>query len=54
MCGRIFSLTPGDGGGYKREVFEGGMGERSAVAMAFGPFRDDEKALYYASFEHGA
>lgn len=53
VCGRIFSLTPRDGGGYKRQVFEGGMGERSAVTMAFGPFGDDEKALYYASFENG-
>ena len=53
VCGRIFSLTPRDGGGFERTVFEDGMGERGAVAMAFGPFRADDKALYYASFENG-
>ncbi|MDQ3793601.1 MAG: PQQ-dependent sugar dehydrogenase, partial [Actinomycetota bacterium] len=37
VCGKIFSLKPVDGG-FRREVFEGGLGGRSAVAMTFGPY----------------
>ena len=50
VCGRIFSLSPKNDGGYARDTFIGGLGLRSAVAMAFGPYKKT-KALYYATFE---
>lgn len=53
VCGRIFSLTPKDAGGYARTTFAGGLRLRSAVAMAFGPHKSTRKALYYATFEDG-
>ena len=52
VCGRIFSLTPSDGG-YARTTFAGGLGLRTPVAMDFGPYKSTRKALYYASFEDG-
>jgi hypothetical protein len=51
VCGKIFSLTPMDGG-FRREVFEGGLGGRSAVAVTFGPYGTG-KALYYTTFNNG-
>jgi glucose/arabinose dehydrogenase len=53
VCGKIFSLTPRDGGGYARTTFAGGLGLRTAVAMDFGPYKSTRQALYYASFEDG-
>ena len=50
VCGRIFSLSPKNDGGYARDTFIGGLGIRSAVAMTFGPHKDTQ-ALYYATFE---
>jgi len=52
VCGRMFSLTPKDGGGFEKQTFVRGLGLRSAVAMDFGPYRNG-KALYYATFEDG-
>jgi len=53
VCGKIFSLTPRDAGGYSRTTFAGGLGLRTAVAMDFGPYKSTRQALYYASFEDG-
>jgi glucose/arabinose dehydrogenase/PKD repeat protein len=51
VCGKIFSLSKKpDSPGYAREMLIGGLGIRSAVAMAFGPYKDTE-ALYYATFD---
>ncbi len=52
VCGKIFTLKP-QGGGYESEVFEGGLGGRSAVAMDFGPYKTTGKALYYTTFDNG-
>jgi glucose/arabinose dehydrogenase len=52
VCGRIFSLTPKDGG-HARTTFAAGLGLRSAVAMDFGPYKSTRKALYYATFQDG-
>jgi hypothetical protein len=51
VCGKIFSLSEKpDGSGYAREMFIGGLGTRSAVAMTFGPYKGTQ-ALYYATFD---
>ncbi len=52
VCGKIFKLTPGDGGGFKRELFAGGLGGGGPIAMTFGPY-GTEKALYYTTFAGG-
>ena len=52
VCGKMFSLTPKDGGGFEKETFVRGLGSRSAVAMNFGPYKNGQ-ALYYATFEDG-
>ena len=52
VCGKVFSLAPTQDGGYREDVFLGGLGLRSAVAMGFGPHKGGE-ALYYATFEDG-
>ncbi len=52
VCGRMFSMTPRDGGGFEKQIFVRGLGLRSAVAMDFGPYRNGQ-ALYYATFEDG-
>src|SRR5918994_2472857 len=48
-CGKIFKLTPGGAGGYTRTEFVTGLGEKSAVAMTFGPHQGSQ-ALYYTTY----
>ena len=52
VCGKMFSLTPKGGGGFKSRTFAGGLRLRSPVAMDFGPYKNGQ-ALYYATFEDG-
>jgi glucose/arabinose dehydrogenase len=52
VCGKIFRLTPRSGGGYAQSEFVTGLGERSAVAMAFGP-AGGTQALYYTTYAGG-
>ena len=53
VCGKIFTLNKARDRGYKAEVFKGGLGRQSAVAMAFGPYGTTGKALYYTTFDNG-
>jgi len=52
VCGAIFTLTRNTSGAYSRTEFASGLGEDSAVAMAFGPFGGTQ-ALYYTTFGGG-
>jgi glucose/arabinose dehydrogenase/PKD repeat protein len=52
VCGKIFTLTPNGAGGFTRTEFVTGLGEKSAVAMTFGPYGSG-KALYYTTFGNG-
>ncbi len=49
VCGKIFKLTPNGAGGFTRTDFVTGLGENSAVAMAFGPHQGSQ-ALYYTTY----
>jgi glucose/arabinose dehydrogenase len=53
VCHRIFKLTPRTDGGFKREVFVGGLGPGGPIAMDFGPYGTGGRALYYTTFENG-
>jgi len=52
VCGKIFKLTPKDGGGYAKTTFASGLGQGGAVHMTFGPSGSGE-ALYYTTFADG-
>ena len=52
VCGNIFKLTPDGAGGFTRTDFVTGLGEKSAVAMTFGPHGTGQ-ALYYTTFGNG-
>jgi glucose/arabinose dehydrogenase len=49
VCGKMFKLTPKVGGGYVASEFVTGLGNSSAVHMAFGPYQQTQ-ALYYTTF----
>jgi glucose/arabinose dehydrogenase/Ca2+-binding RTX toxin-like protein len=53
VCGKIFRLEPDGTGSFTRTEFVTGLGEKSAVAMTFGP-HGTSKALYYTTFGNGA
>jgi glucose/arabinose dehydrogenase len=53
VCHRIFKLTPRTDGGFKRELFAGGLGTAGPIAMEFGPYRTADRALYYTTFANG-
>jgi glucose/arabinose dehydrogenase len=50
ICNRIFKLTPRAGGGFKRELFAGGLVGGGPIAMDFGPRGTTDRALYYTTF----
>jgi glucose/arabinose dehydrogenase len=52
VCGKIFRLTPDGGDGFTLAEFVTGLGNSSAVAMIFGPYRSTQ-ALYYTSYAGG-
>ena len=52
VCGKIFKLTPKDGGGFSRSQFATGLGQGGPIAMAFGPYETGE-VLYYTTFAGG-
>lgn len=52
VCGRIFRLVPGGGGGFTTQVFADGLGSNSAVHLIFGPHAGGQ-ALYYTSYNNG-
>jgi glucose/arabinose dehydrogenase len=52
VCGKVFRLKPDGAGGFTRTDFVTGLGERSAVAMTFGPHGSGQ-ALYYITFGNG-
>ena len=52
VCGKIFKLTPKDGGGFARTEFATGLGQGGPIAMNFGPAGSGE-ALYYTTFANG-
>jgi glucose/arabinose dehydrogenase len=51
-CGKIFSLKSGGGGGFTATEFVTGLGDLSAVVMAFGPHGSGQ-ALYYTTYNLG-
>jgi len=53
VCNKIFKLTPEAGGGFRRELFDGGPGAYAPIAMEFGPYGASDKALYYTTFDDG-
>jgi glucose/arabinose dehydrogenase len=53
VCNRIFKLSPRAGGGFKRELFAGGLGAGGPIAMDFGPYGTADRALYYTTFAGG-
>ncbi|MBA2713570.1 MAG: PQQ-dependent sugar dehydrogenase, partial [Rubrobacteraceae bacterium] len=53
VCNKIFKLTPLAGGGFKRELFAGGLGGGGPISMDFGPYGTAGKALYYTTFAGG-
>jgi PKD repeat protein len=52
VCGKIFGLAPGAGGGFSKTEFASGLGPGGPVTMSFGPYETGE-ALYYATFANG-
>ncbi len=52
VCGRIFKLMPNSRGGVTRTAFASGLGQGGPVAMAFGPYKNDQ-ALYYTTYASG-
>ena len=52
VCGKIFRLVPRGPNGFRREEFESGLGDNSAVDLVFGPFGTSQ-ALYYTTFAEG-
>jgi glucose/arabinose dehydrogenase len=52
VCGKIFRLTPAGGGVFTSTAFVTGLGNSSAVAMSFGPYRSTQ-ALYYTTYAGG-
>ena len=53
VCGKIFKLTPREGGGFNQTEFAAGLGRGGPVAMTFGPYQATGKALYYTTFANG-
>ena len=53
VCGKIFKLTPKDGGGFRRSEFATGLGPGGPIAITFGPYKTTGKALYYTTFAGG-
>jgi hypothetical protein len=53
VCNKIFKLTPRAGGGFRRELFVGGLGQGGPVTMDFGPYKTGDTALYYTTFDGG-
>ncbi len=51
VCGKIFQLYV-QNGVYKSSVFASGLGNSSAVHLAFGPYGSTQ-ALYYTTYEGG-
>lgn len=52
VCGKIFDLTPAEGGGYERTEFATGLGKGGPITMTFGP-HDSSQALYYTTYANG-
>lgn len=52
VCGKIFRLVPQNGGGFSAVDFATGLGNSSAVDLAFGPFNGTQ-ALYYTTYAGG-
>jgi glucose/arabinose dehydrogenase len=52
VCGRIFTLRPNGSGGYTATDFATGLGNSSAVHLAFGP-HNATQALYYTTYASG-
>ena len=52
VCGKIFKLSPKDGGGFAKTEFATGLGRGGPVAMTFGP-AGSGRALYYTTFVNG-
>ena len=52
VCNKIFVLTPRTGG-FDRELFAGRLGTGGPIAMAFGPYKTGNQALYYTTFAGG-
>ncbi len=52
VCGKVFRLAPRSGGGYRQVTFLDGLGAKSAVNLAFGPYQSTS-ALYYTTYGGG-
>ncbi len=52
VCGKVFRLAPRSGGGYRQVPFLDGLGAKSAVNLAFGPYQRTS-ALYYTTYGGG-
>lgn len=52
VCGKIFKLTRGSGGGYTASIFANSLGDYSAVHLNFGAFNGGQ-ALYYTTYANG-
>jgi glucose/arabinose dehydrogenase/PKD repeat protein len=52
VCGKIFELTPKEGGGFARTEFASDLGKGGPIAMTFGP-HDSSQALYYTTYANG-
>ena len=52
VCGKMFSLTPGNGGGFDKTTFLTGLGRGGPTTMIFGP-HDGGQALYYTTYTSG-
>jgi glucose/arabinose dehydrogenase/PKD repeat protein len=52
VCGKIFELTPKEGGGFTRTEFASDLGKGGPIAMSFGP-HGSSQALYYTTYANG-
>ena len=52
VCGKIFELTPREGGGFARTEFASDLGQGGPIAMSFGPHGTGQ-ALYYTTYANG-